>query len=276
MALKVSKKKLSLFTSNFSLTYFIFFIILTFVLMFMDYRYDYLKQIRKDLSIVTTPFISSSNSIMNFFKNIQDSTKSNASLRDEIKQLNIKIDKLSIENQIRNFLVAENENLREANILSKKLSPKKTFFAEVTTPTIRGNKKILVINKGVKNGLREGMPVVNKLGLVGQIFSTYEKTSEVIPLLSKKFAVNALQNNGKNHVIIYGNNEFLEIPYFPVSIQISIGDIFVTSGLDNVYPSGIKIGEVVEISPEDKQFNKIKLKPSTSSNQFSLVTVIDY
>ena len=120
------------------------------------------------------------------------------------------------------------------------------------------------------------MPVVNKLGLVGQIFSTYEKTSEVIPLLSKKFAVNALQNNGKNHVIIYGNNEFLEIPYFPVSIQISIGDIFVTSGLDNVYPSGIKIGEVVEISPEDKQFNKIKLKPSTSSNQFSLVTVIDY
>ena len=131
MALKVSKKKLSLFTSNFSLTYFIFFITLTFVLMFMDYRYDYLKQIRKDLSIVTTPFISSSNSIMNFFENIQDSTKSNASLRDEIKQLNIKIDKLSIENQIRNFLVAENENLREANVLSKKLSPKKTFFAEL-------------------------------------------------------------------------------------------------------------------------------------------------
>ena len=92
MALKVSKKKLSLFTSNFSLTYFIFFIILTFVLMFMDYRYDYLKQIRKDLSIVTTPFISSSNSIMNFFENIQDSTKSNASLRYEIKHLNIKID----------------------------------------------------------------------------------------------------------------------------------------------------------------------------------------
>ena len=120
MALKVSKKELSLFTSNFSLTYFIFFIILTFVLMFMDYRYDYLKQIRKDLSIVTSPFISSTNSIMNFFENIQDSTKSNASLRDEIKQLNIKIDKLSIENQIRNFLVAENENLREANDFIKK------------------------------------------------------------------------------------------------------------------------------------------------------------
>ena len=128
MALKVSKKKLSLFTSNFSLTYFIFFIILTFVLMFMDYRYDYLKQIRKDLSIVTSPFISSSNSIMNFFENIQDSTKSNASLRDEIKQLNIKIDKLSIENQIRNFLVAENENLREANFYQKNFHLKKLFL----------------------------------------------------------------------------------------------------------------------------------------------------
>jgi len=96
--------------------------------MFMDYRYDYLKQIRKDLSIVTSPFISSSNSIMNFFENIQDSTKSNASLRDEIKQLNIKIDKLSIENQIRNFLVAENENLREANFYQKNFRLKKLFL----------------------------------------------------------------------------------------------------------------------------------------------------
>ena len=120
------------------------------------------------------------------------------------------------------------------------------------------------------------MPVVNRLGLVGQIYSTYDQTSVVVPLLSKKFAVNALQDNGQNHVIIYGDTEFLVIPFFPASIDISPGDKFVTSGLDNVYPSGIKIGEVVNVSPEDKQFNKILLKPATFSNQFSLITVLDY
>ena len=277
MVIKTSKKKeLSLFTHNFSLTYFIFFVILTFFLMYTDNRYDFLKQIRKDFSIITSPIVNSSNALKNLFTNFHSYTETNANLKDEIKKLNIKIDKLTIQNQIRHFLIAENENLREANRLTKKLAPRKTFSAEIITPTIRGNKKIIIINKGSRNGLREGMPVLNSKGLVGQIYTSFETTSEVIPLLSEKFAVNALQSNGKNHAIIFGDNESLVIPYFPAYIPITLGDIFVTSGLDNIYPSGIKIGEVIEVSPEDKQFNKIRLKPFTFSNQFSLVTVIDY
>ena len=276
MVLKVSKKGLSLFTTNFSLTYFILFIFLTVLMMFMDSRYDYLKQIRKDFSFVTAPLIVLTNDTLNFFNNFQTLSKSKALLEEEINQLNIKINLLTIENQIRNFLVAQNENLREEMLLSKKLAPKKTYPAEIIKPTMRGNTQTIIVNKGIKDGIRQGMPVVNKLGLVGQIYSTYDQTSAVVPLLSKKFAVNALQDNGKNHVIIYGDTEFLVIPFFPASLDISPGDTFVTSGLDNVYPSGIKIGEVVNVSPEDKQFNKIILKPATFSNQFSLITVLDY
>ena len=276
MALKVTKKELSLFTTNFSLTYFILFIFLAVLMMFMDSRYGYLKQIRKDFSFITSPLIILTNDAFNFFENFQRLLKSKTLLEDEINQLNSQIDRLGIENQMRNFLVAENENLREATLLSKKLAPKKTYPAEIIKPTIRGRIQIIILNKGLKDGIRQGMPVVNRLGLVGQIYSAYNQTSEVVPLLSKQFAVNALQENGQNHAIIYGGNEFLVIPFFPASIDISPGDTFVTSGLDNVYPSGIKIGEVVNVSPEDKQFNKILLKPATFSNQFSLITVLDY
>jgi len=276
MALKVTKKELSLFTTNFSLTYFIIFIFLTVLMMFMDSRYDYLKKIRKDFSFITSPLIILTNDTFNFFENFQRLSKSKALLEDEINQLNSQIDRLGIENQMRNFLVAENENLREATLLSKKLAPKKTYPAEIIKPTIRGRTQIIILNKGLKDGIRQGMPVVNRLGLVGQIYSAYNQTSEVVPLLSKQFAVNALQDNGQNHAIIYGDTEFLVIPFFPASIDISLGDTFVTSGLDNVYPSGIKIGEVVDVSPEDKQFNKILLRPATFSNQFSLITVLDY
>ena len=276
MAIKVTKKELSLFTTNFSLTYFILFLLLTLLMMFIDSRYDYLKQIRKDLSFITSPLIILTNNSINFFNNFQGLSKSKALLEEEINQLNIQIDSLSVENQIRNFLVIENDNLRKTTLLSKKLSPKKTYPAEIISPTIRGRTQIITVNKGEKNGIRQGMPVVNRLGLVGQIYSTYNQTSEVVPLLSKKFAVNALQDNGQNHAIIYGDAEFLVIPFFPSSIDVSPGDTFVTSGLDKVYPSGIKIGEVVDVSPEDKQFNKILLKPATFSSQFSLITILDY
>ncbi len=276
MGIKATKKELSLFTTNFSLTYFILFIFLTLLMMFMDSRYDYLKQIRKDFSFITSPLIVLTNDSINFFVDFQSLSKSKALLEEEINQLNIQIDNLSIENQIRNFLVAENDNLRKETLLSKKYSPKKTYPAEIIRPTIRGRAQTIIVNKGKKDGIRQGMPVVNRLGLVGQIYSTYDQTSEVVPLLSKKFAVNALQDNGQNHAIIYGDTEFLVIPFFPASIDLKPGDTFVTSGLDNVYPSGINIGKVVEVSPEDKQFNKILLKPATFSSQFSLITILDY
>ena len=276
MAIKVSKKELSLITTNFSLTYFILFILLALLMMFMDSRHDYLKQIRKDFTFVTSPLITLTNDSINFFANFQSLSKSKALLEEEINQLNIQVDSLSIENQMKNYLVTENDNLRKIMLLSKKYSPKKTYPAEIIRPTIRGRAQIIIVNKGKNDGIRQGMPVVNRLGLVGQIYSTYEQTSEVVPLLSKKFAVNALQDNGQNHVIIYGDTEFLVIPFFPASIEVSPGDTFVTSGLDKVYPSGINIGKVVDVSPEDKQFNKILLKPATLSSQFSLITILDY
>jgi rod shape-determining protein MreC len=276
MAIKVSKKELSLFTTNFSLSYFILFILIALLMMFMDSRYDYLKQIRKDFSFITSPLITLTNDSINFFANFQSLSKSKALLEEEINQLNIQVDSLSIENQMKNYLVTENDNLRKKMHLSKKYSPKNTYPAEIIRPTIRGRAQIITVNKGEKDGIRQGMPVVNRLGLVGQIYSTYDQTSEVVPLLSKKFAVNALQNNGQNHAIIYGDTEFLVIPFFPASIDVSPGDVFVTSGLDKVYPSGINIGKVVDVSSEDKQFNKILLKPATFSSQFSLITILDY
>ena len=244
--------------------------------MFMDSRHDYLKQIRKDFSFISSPLITLTNDSINFFANFQSLSKSKALLEEEINQLNIQVDSLSIENQMKNYLVTENDNLRKKMHLSKKYSPKKNYSAEIIRPTIRGRAQIITINKGEKDGIRQGMPVVNRLGLVGQIYSTYDQTSEVVPLLSKKFAVNALQNNGQNHAIIYGDTEFLVIPFFPASIDVSLGDVFMTSGLDKVYPSGINIGKVVDVSPEDKQFNKILLKPATFSSQFSLITILDY
>ena len=82
MAIKVSKKELSLFTTNFSLPYFILFILLALLMMFMDSRYDYLKQIRKDFSFITSPLIILTNDSINFFANFQSLSKSKALLEE--------------------------------------------------------------------------------------------------------------------------------------------------------------------------------------------------
>ena len=77
------------------------------------------------------------NDSINFFANFQSLSKSKALLEEEINQLNIQIDSLSIENQIRNFLVTENDNLRKITLLSKKYSPKKTYPAQIIRPNYK-------------------------------------------------------------------------------------------------------------------------------------------
>jgi rod shape-determining protein MreC len=82
--------------------------------------------------------------------------------------------------------------------------------------------------------------------------------------------------NAKQNVILYGNgNGELVIPLFPGSNSIKINDIFVTSGVDTLYPKGIRIGRVTGIMPtKSPKFNHILVKPFSQPTTFSFITVL--
>jgi len=256
------------------LTFFLTFIVCL-VLMGFDYRYQISKEIKSKLSII----ISSTNHLINTpikvlneikinFKEIHYLVKENEMLKEKIYNLSIKIQ----ENKLLN---SENKQLR------KTLKIQKDYEiigenAEIVLPNVRNGYSLITINKGIKNNIEDGAPVINNKGLIGQIINTYNNYSEVKPITSKTFAVPAILNNGKENVILYGNgNGELEIPLFPASSPINIDDIFVTSGIDDIYPKGINIGKVTEIKiTKSPKFNYVLIEPFFQPTTFSQITVL--
>ena len=276
MAQRTNRNNLKLFNRD-TFPLFSFFVLFLFCLIMMvaDYRYQILKNIKSEFTITTSPITYLINLPVNLFNESKDSFITKALLKEKIKNLEEIVYNLSIQAQENKLIKAENKLLR--NILKIQ----KDFGiigknAEIILPEVRNGYSIITINKGLGNNIKNGAPVINHKGLVGQIINISKNYSEIKPITSKTYAVPAIMNNGKENVILYGNgNGELEIPLFPASSSIQINDTFITSGIDDIYPKGINIGRVTEIKPtKSPKFNCITVKPFSQPTTFSQITVL--
>ena len=276
MAQRTNRNNLKLFNRDtFPLFSFLVLFLFCLIMMVADYRYQILKNIKSEFSITTSPITYLINLPVNLFSKSKDSFITKVFLKEKIKNLEEIVYNLSIQAQENELIKAENKLLR--NILKIQ----KDFGiigknAEIILPEVRNGHSIITINKGLGNNIKNGAPVINHKGLVGQIINISENYSEIRPITSKTYAVPAIMNNGKENVILYGNgNGELEIPLFPASSSIQINDTFITSGIDDIYPKGINIGRVTEIKPtKSPKFNCITVKPFSQPTTFSQITVL--
>jgi len=276
MAQGKNSSNLKLFNRDtFPLFYFLILFIFCLIIMGLDYRYKISNEIKAEISIINTPI----NFLINLPATLLLQVKSNfvtkALLEEKIKMLEQNVYHLSINIQENKLLRSENKLLR------KKLKIHKDFNivgvnAEIILPNVKNGYRVITINKGINDKIENSAPVINNNGLVGQIINTTKKYSEIKPLTSIKFAVPAIKDNGKENVILYGNgNGELEIPLFPESSKLKVNDIFMTSGIDKIYPKGINIGKVIAIEPSKfPKFNNILIQPFSQPTSYSQITVL--
>ena len=171
----------------------------------------------------------------------------------------------------------ENENRSLRKILNiKNLIKNDMTIGEVVLPSQTNGAPQLLINKGMDDGIDIGSPVMNNKGLVGQVIHVNKNLSTVQKITSNNFAVSAISENGTMASLIFGNGSpHLVIYRLPAYEKLRLGDHLLTSGLDQIYPKGIKIGKVIKIIPtNNSQFNEIIIEPATSPQSFSQVMVI--
>ena len=110
---------------------------------------------------------------------------------------------------------------------------------------------------------------------MGQIIFTGNSFSEVNPITSKKYIVPAIFEKGTDNIIVRGNgNKYLEVLMFPAHREVKIGAILMTSGIDSLYPKGIKIGQVIKVTPQiNNQFNHLLISPFSQPTTHTQVRV---
>ena len=224
--------------------------------------------------IITYPFNYIKENIKEY-KKLKDVNKNNNILETSIDR----IDSIEAENiELRRQL----ETLKEELNINYTLSDYEYLNATVVSRNVGYWHKKITINKGTYNGVEKDMVVISSKGLIGKVIKTSTFTSDVRLITtsdtSNKISVHI--SNGDNN--LYGlinsydyNKNVLELEGISNTKDVNIGDYVYTSGLGGVFPTGILIGIVEEITTDSYDLAKIiKVKPSADFNDINYVSIL--
>ena len=136
--------------------------------------------------------------------------------------------------------------------------------------------KTVVINKGMDDGVQRGMPVVTPDGIAGLVTDASSGYAKVLLITDQNSAVDALTQSTRARGIVKGESSGkLRFDYVLRRHEISEGDIIVSSGLDGVFPKGIRVGYVHEVSkPNSGIFQEVSVTPYVDFEKLEEVLVI--
>ena len=209
-----------------------------------------------------------------------------ATLREigELKQRN-----LELEARVNQLTV---ENLRLAEVETENAQLRALLNFAQTNPSfdIRGGQIIarpigdsanllthpIQIDLGETHGIRQGMPVVTDRGLVGRIANVYPRSSDILLITDPRSNVTVMTQTSRAQGVLRGRVGQLPImELISPEIEISEGEIIMTSGLGGHFPKGLVVGQVVEVIHNDNlMFQSAVIQPTVDFDRMELVLVI--
>lgn len=171
----------------------------------------------------------------------------------------------------------ELSNLRFRNLLNfQKTMTGRTLAAELISKDPSPWYKTAIIDKGKTDGIKKGFPVVTPEGIVGQVVDVFSHYSKVLLIVDRNSAVDALAQRTRARGIVKGESMGqCYAKYVLRKHDIKIGDTIVSSGLDGVFPKGLRIGRVSGVIRRNSGiFQEVTVTPYVDFEKFEEVLVI--
>ena len=175
-------------------------------------------------------------------------------------------------------LEAENRNLRTLLNL-KQHAAVPTVAAEVLYEARDPYTQRIVIDRGSKDGVRAGYPVIDDRGVVGQVTRVSLFESQVTLLTDKDQAIPVeVVRNGLRSVAFGGARPgALDLRFMAASADLQQGDLLVTSGLDGVYPAGLPVARISQIERKaDTAFSRVICEPVAGIRSNRHLLIVKY
>jgi rod shape-determining protein MreC len=160
-------------------------------------------------------------------------------------------------------LAAENTQLRKLLAANERV-PVKSLLSEILYDARDAFTRKIVLDRGSRHGVAAGQPVIDDVGVVGQVTRVFPFTSEVTLLTDKDQAIPVQVVRSGLRSIAYGQGHSgsLDLRFMPVNADIKNGDVLVTSGIDGVYPAGLSVAKVVQVESKSADaFARIVCQP---------------
>lgn len=239
------------------------------------HRMGYLKPAEDIVLKVLAPIGKVLNISTNSGKGIFSGISNLKDLQVDNKELQEKLNKS--EQEIVNLQEAKKENESLKKDLDFKIhSGYETISASVSMYDPASVRQTVVIDKGERDGVSEGMVVVSEGFLVGKISEVGEGTSKVFLITDPVSAIPVYVQNSTATGILKGQIGYgLSLEKVPQGDVLKQGQFVITSGLGGDYPKGLIIGKIDEIEKSDNAiFQGGSVRPEVNFGRLERVLII--
>ena len=196
-------------------------------------------------------------------------------LEEENRMLKQKMAELQAETHTMKEMRLANERLRQLLQFREKNSSS-MVGAEVIGQDPSSWFKSVTIDKGEKDGVKQGMAVVSPTGVIGQILKTAPHYATVLLITDYNSAIDSIVQRTRAKAIVEGKGENrCQLKYLLRTEEVAVGDAVVTSGLGGNFPKGLMLGEIKKVDKKGHGvFQYAELVPSVDFTQIEEVFVI--
>ncbi len=197
--------------------------------------------------------------VLLFSNNISNYTTKNLNYFNEyfkLKELNYKLseENLVLKNQLEKINeISSLDSLTNENFLYKN--------AKVISNNLSSFKNRIIVNKGIRDGIKNEMGVVSSDGIVGIIDNTTKRYSSIMSILNIEMKINAKVKRTEH----FGTLEWdgfdtrhLTLNDISETAKIKVGDSIITGGMSLIFPEGINIGTVSKIINQNETHSNTK------------------
>lgn len=173
----------------------------------------------------------------------------------------------------------ENERLRKLLELRERITTP-ARAAQVLYDAADPYTRKVIIDKGLLDGIAAGSPVLDEVGVLGQVTRVYPSISEVTLVIDADQAIPVLNTRTGARAVAFGDPGIqagaLELRFMATNADVQPGDLLTTSGVDGVYPPGLPVARVDKVERRvETPFARIYCTPQALVGGASHVMVLE-
>ncbi|MFK3908052.1 rod shape-determining protein MreC [Pseudomonas monteilii] len=244
-------------------------VVLSIALMVVDARFAVLKPVRSQMGLVLMESYWLTDLPQRVWQGVAGQFGSRTELIAENEKL--KTEALLLQGRLQKLAALTEQNVRLRELLnSSALVNEKVEVAELIGVDPNPFTHRILINKGERDGVFLGQPVLDARGLMGQVVELMPYTSRVLLLTDSTHSIPVQINRNGLRAIASGtgNPERLELRHVADTADVKEGDLLVSSGMGQRFPAGYPVATVNEVIHDSGQpFAIVRAIPTAALNR---------
>ncbi|MDG9923815.1 MULTISPECIES: rod shape-determining protein MreC [unclassified Pseudomonas] len=244
-------------------------VVLSAVLMVVDARFEVLQPLRAQVGLITEPAYRIARLPVTLWEDANQQLTSRSELMAENEKL--KAESLLMQGRLQKLATLTEQNVRLRELLnSAALVDERVLVTELIGVDPNPFTHRILIDKGEKDGVFIGQPVLDARGLMGQVVEVMPYTARVLLLTDTNHSIPVQVNRNGLRAIAAGNGnpERLELRHVADTADIKEGDLLVSSGMGQRFPAGYPVATVNEVVHDSGQpFAIVRAVPTAALNR---------